>query len=54
LLLIADGLMQIVEFAVPAFLVLDPAAGTVWSVWLARILWRNGLVVRAPATAAFT
>ncbi len=48
---LADGLMQIVEFAVPAFLILDPLAGTFWSLWLGLILWRDGLKVSRPAMA---
>jgi hypothetical protein len=51
-LIILDGVMQIGEFAVAPFLVLDPLAGTIWSVWLGTLLWRNALVVRTSATAA--
>jgi hypothetical protein len=47
-LIILDGAMQIAEFAVSPFLVLDPLAGAIWSLWLGIVLWRDGLVVRAP------
>lgn len=40
-LLIADGLMQIAEFATPLFLILDPLAGTIWSISLGLLLWRS-------------
>jgi hypothetical protein len=40
-LMIIGGLMEIAEFTVPIFLILDPALGTVWSLWLGFFLWRT-------------
>jgi hypothetical protein len=53
-LFLIDGLMQLGEFSMPLFLILDPFLGSVWSLWLGAILWRDGLGVRRPAAAAFT
>jgi hypothetical protein len=46
-----DGTMQLFEFAVHPFLILDPLFGTIWSLWVGAILWRDGLAVRRPAPA---
>jgi hypothetical protein len=40
LLLVASA-MEILEFAVPIFLFLDPFSGSVWSLWLGYLLWSN-------------
>jgi hypothetical protein len=53
-LLMIDGVMQLMEFSVPLFLILDPLCGTIWSIWLGTILWRNGLAVRRPVAATLT
>lgn len=42
-MLLIVGVIEIVEFAVPAFLVLDPLLGTCWSLWLGILLWRDQL-----------
>jgi hypothetical protein len=42
-IIIAGGIMEIAEFAVPPFLVFDPLAGTIWSLWIGTILWRDAL-----------
>jgi hypothetical protein len=39
-LLIVSGVVEIIEFAVPLCLVLDPLLGTFWSLWLGTIFWR--------------
>jgi hypothetical protein len=46
-----DGMMQLFEFAVPPFMILDPLLGTIWGVWVGSILWRSGLTVRRTAGA---
>jgi hypothetical protein len=51
-LFLIDGLMQLGEFSVPLFLVLDPFLGSIWSLWLGAILWRDGIGVRRPVAAA--
>ena len=40
-LLLVVGLIELVEFAVPLFLLLDPLIGTCWSLWLGELLWRD-------------
>jgi hypothetical protein len=51
-LCLVDGMMQMVEFAVPLFLILDPLLGTLWSLWLGSILWRRSPAVRAAGVLA--
>jgi hypothetical protein len=53
-LMIFDGLMQLGEFSVPLFLILDPVCGTIWSLWIGSILWREGFTVQRPLTPALT
>jgi len=53
-LFLIDGLVQLGEFSTPLFLVLDPFLGSIWSLWLGAILWRDGLTVRRPVAAALT
>jgi hypothetical protein len=48
LLLFIAGPIEIVEFAVPLFLPLDPLIGTIWSIWVGVLLWQNRL---APASS---
>lgn len=43
-LLVIVGVIEVTEFAVPLFLVLDPLIGSVWSVWLGILLWNDRLV----------
>jgi hypothetical protein len=42
-LILAAGLIETVEWANPAILVLDPLLGSFWSFWLGSLLWRNRL-----------
>jgi hypothetical protein len=42
------GVTEVIEWAVPAILILDPLLGTVWSVWLGSLLWADR--VSAAAT----
>ncbi len=44
------GVMETIEWAVPAILILDPLFGAVWSVWLGRLLWVERIT--APASQA--
>jgi hypothetical protein len=44
ILMLAAGLIEVVEWAVPAILILDPLIGTCWSVWLGVLLLQNRLV----------
>lgn len=40
-LLIVGGVVEICEFAVPVFLIIDPTLGTIWSLWLGILLLRS-------------
>jgi len=40
-LLIVGGVVEICEFAVPVFLIIDPTLGTIWSLWLGFLLLRS-------------
>ena len=48
--LIVGGVVEILEFAVPLFLILDPFLGTVWSLWLGITLLRIDLDTAANAS----
>jgi hypothetical protein len=47
LILILGGVVEILEFAVPLFLILDPFLGTVWSLWLGVTLLQLGSDISA-------
>lgn len=40
-LLIIGGVVEICEFAVPVFLIIDPTLGAIWSLWLGILLLRS-------------
>lgn len=42
-ILIVVGVIEVFEFAVPVFLLLDPLLGSFWSIWLGGLLWANRL-----------
>ena len=40
-ILIVGGVVEICEFVVPVFLIIDPTLGTIWSLWVGFILLRS-------------
>jgi hypothetical protein len=48
-LMLTAGLVEVVEWAVPAILVLDPLLGAFWSIWLGILLWTNHVAPSEPA-----
>ncbi len=43
LMLLTVSIVEIFEFAVPVFLLIDPSMGTFWSLWLGALLWNDRL-----------
>jgi hypothetical protein len=48
--LIAGGIVEILEFAIPLFLLLDPLVGVAWGLWLGIELLRTPAAARQFAT----
>lgn len=44
LMLLTVSLVEVFEFAVPVFLLIDPVMGTFWSMWLGALLWNDRIV----------
>jgi hypothetical protein len=42
-LMLAAGLVELVEWGIPPILLLDPLLGSFWSIWLGILLWNNGM-----------
>jgi threonine/homoserine/homoserine lactone efflux protein len=47
-LMIVAGLIETIEWAVPAILILDPLLGAVWSIWLGSLLWKDRIAAPGP------